>query len=118
MNSDCLKYHFNISAEDLKSSNIPTLTDLISKEHFLSIERKKEQLIEKAIDFVMKGEPWNIDDVKNNGKFIVKHDKTETFQFNGIQLIVFYPLFSNRTTDCCNHKDSLIFNYELLYDGD
>nr|MBF0222967.1 hypothetical protein [Desulfobulbaceae bacterium] len=72
--------------------------------------REKEHLIKAAIQTQI-GFAWEISDLKGRGEFIISPEKVETFVFDGVALIEFYPPEFFLDMNTIGGKQ----NYRLLY---
>lgn len=72
---------------------------------------EKERLIKAAISHKLGRSNWTLADVKGRGEFIITPDKIETFCFDGMELIDFYPAKFGVVENVISGKQ----NYLLLY---
>lgn len=66
-----------------------------------TLAAKKDELIKDAITHMIGHDRWTIDEIKDRGRFIIIQNKTETFTFDGVELLQFSidPCFDYTVSD-------------------
>jgi hypothetical protein len=77
-----------------------------------SLVAKKEELIKNAITHMIGHDRWTIDEIKDRGQFVIIQNKTETFTFDGVELLQFSigPDFNYTVS-----KDGLTYKASMQY---
>lgn len=76
---------------------------------------QKERLLEEAISHQIGNNDWAISDITGRGEFIIHPDKTETFCFDGVELIYFGHTRTEIDDKGPGIKINAVQDYKLLY---
>ena len=90
------------------------MMDLAAKQISTAMVANKDQLITEAINNSI-GKGWTIGEIAGRGEIVVLPDKTETFVFDGVELLRFWPPVSEIDDSGMGIKIKATQQYMELY---